>query len=107
MTRRRRPHREIAFSFESFLDIVANVVGIIIRLILVAWLGARSYHAVVPLPPPLPPPPALADPEPLPDPSDPRLEQIARRRQELSREEQDALARRQNEHEAIDAEAER
>src|SRR5438105_2549641 len=43
MIRRRRPVREIAFSFDSFLDVVANVVGIIIRLILVAWVGARSY----------------------------------------------------------------
>src|SRR3954469_7796217 len=99
MIRRRRPSREIAFSFESFLDVVANVVGIIIRLILVAWIAGRAYKAVVPLPPPLrapgtagraykaavrlppplPPPPALAEPEPLPDPSDPRIEQIARR----------------------------
>jgi hypothetical protein len=46
MYRRRRPKREIAFSFDSFLDVVANVCGIIIRLILVAWVGARSYHAV-------------------------------------------------------------
>ena len=41
--RRRRCEREIAFSFDSFLDLVANVVGIIIRLILVAWVGARTY----------------------------------------------------------------
>src|SRR4029450_7905133 len=40
----RRP-REIAFSLDSFLDVVANVIGIIIRLILVAWVGARSYTA--------------------------------------------------------------
>src|SRR5436309_10789196 len=46
MIRRRRPPREIAFSFDSFLDVVANVVGIIIRLILVAWVGARSYNSV-------------------------------------------------------------
>jgi hypothetical protein len=45
MYRRRRPKREIAFSFDSFLDVVANVCGIIIRLILVAWVGARAYHA--------------------------------------------------------------
>jgi hypothetical protein len=43
MIRRRRPTREIPFSFDSFLDIVANVVGVIIRLILVVWVGARSY----------------------------------------------------------------
>src|SRR5579884_2771705 len=43
MIRRRPRSREIAFSFDSFLDVVANVVGIIIRLILVAWVGARAY----------------------------------------------------------------
>src|SRR5271154_3166887 len=47
MIRRRRSSREIPFSFDSFLDVVANVVGIVIRLILVAWVGARSYSAVV------------------------------------------------------------
>lgn len=46
MRRRQRRLREIPFSFDSFLDIVANVVGIIIRLILVAWVGARSYSSV-------------------------------------------------------------
>jgi hypothetical protein len=46
MIRRRRPVREIPFSFDSFLDIVANVVGIIIRLILVVWVGARSYSTL-------------------------------------------------------------
>ncbi len=46
MIRRRRRPREIPFSFDSFLDVVANVVGIIIRLILVAWVGARSYSSV-------------------------------------------------------------
>src|SRR5580700_8168961 len=46
MYRRRRHAREIQFSFDSFLDVVANVCGIIIRLILVAWVGARSYHAL-------------------------------------------------------------
>jgi hypothetical protein len=43
MRRHRRHQREIPFSFDSFLDIVANVVGVIIRLILVVWVGARSY----------------------------------------------------------------
>jgi hypothetical protein len=46
MFRRRRRVREIPFSFDSFLDIVANVVGVIIRLILVVWVGARSYSSV-------------------------------------------------------------
>jgi hypothetical protein len=47
MFRRRRPPKNdaIQFSFDSFLDLVTNVVGIIIRLILVTWVGARSYHA--------------------------------------------------------------
>src|SRR6516162_698002 len=48
MLRRRRRPREIPFSFDSFLDIVANVVGIIIRLILVVWVGARSYSSLKP-----------------------------------------------------------
>ena len=47
MLRRRRPAKSeaIHFSFDAFLDLVTNVVGIIIRLILVTWVGARSYHA--------------------------------------------------------------
>lgn len=47
MFHRRRPlkNESIQFSFDSFLDLVTNVVGIIIRLILVTWVGARSYHA--------------------------------------------------------------
>src|SRR3954462_8474209 len=106
MTRRRRPQREIAFSMESFLDIVANVVGIIIRLILVAWIGARSYKAVVDLPPPAPPPAATADPEPPPEPSPPRLGQTARRREELTAEERQALARRRREEQRVHDEAE-
>ena len=48
MYRRRRGHRDkIAFSFDSFLDVVANVNGIIIRLILMAWVGARAYHGAM------------------------------------------------------------
>jgi hypothetical protein len=46
MLRRRARSREIPFSFDSFLDVVANVVGIIIRLILVVWVSARSYESV-------------------------------------------------------------
>lgn len=46
MRRRTQRTREIPFSFDSFLDVVANVVGIIIRLILVVWVGARSYDSV-------------------------------------------------------------
>lgn len=49
MYRRRRPTKngEIAFSFDSFLDVVANVIGILLRLILITWVGARSYHAAM------------------------------------------------------------
>ena len=46
MLRRRTRSREVPFSFDSFLDVVANVVGIIIRLILVVWVSARSYESV-------------------------------------------------------------
>jgi hypothetical protein len=82
MFRRRRTNREIPFSFDSFLDVVANVVGIILRLILVAWVGARSYKAFVPPPPP--PPDLPASVAPLLDPSDPLSDQIERRRRELA-----------------------
>src|SRR6516165_4619743 len=51
MIRRRRRGREIAFSFDSFLDVVANVVGIIIKLILVVWAGARTYGSLTALTP--------------------------------------------------------
>jgi hypothetical protein len=44
--RRRRRNREIAFSLDSFLDVITNVTGIIIRMILVVWVGARSYHEI-------------------------------------------------------------
>ncbi|MBX9678923.1 MAG: PspA/IM30 family protein [Gemmataceae bacterium] len=49
MYRRRRPAKinPIAFSFDAFLDVVANVIGILLRLILVTWVGARSYHAAM------------------------------------------------------------
>ncbi len=48
MYRRRRPQREqIAFGFDCFLDLVTNLIGIIVRLILVAWVGARSYTATM------------------------------------------------------------
>jgi hypothetical protein len=89
MSRRRRPHREIPFSFDSFLDVVANVVGIIIRLILVAWVGARSYKAI--MPPPPAPPAALVEPATLPDPTDPRPDQIARHRLDLHQQRDQAL----------------
>jgi hypothetical protein len=83
MIRRRRKVREIEFSFDSFLDLVANVVGIILRLILVAWVGARSYKAIVPSTPP----PALTQEEiaELPDPQDPLAPELERQRQELAK----------------------
>jgi hypothetical protein len=67
MIRRRRPVREIHFSFDSFLDVVANVVGIILRLILVAWIAGRSYKPSLPTPS-VSPDPALAEPSDLLDP---------------------------------------
>lgn len=46
MYRRRRRTRDIPFGLDSFLDVIANVVGVIIRLILVVWVGARSYEVI-------------------------------------------------------------
>jgi hypothetical protein len=90
MIRRRRPAREIAFSFDSFLDVVANVVGIILRLILVAWVGARSYKVIVPA---AAPPPALTQEEvaELPDPQDPLAPELERQRRELAKMQADLL----------------
>ena len=83
MIRRRRPQREIAFSFDSFLDVVANVVGIILRLILVAWVGARSYKACVP--PPAPPTASVEEEfvDVLPAPTDPLSAELPRHLSEL------------------------
>jgi hypothetical protein len=78
--RRHRRPREIAFSLDSFLDLVANVVGIIIRLILVAWVGARSYKAVIntPLPASAPTTPVARK-----DADDPAKKDLDRNRKEL------------------------
>src|SRR5579875_4061197 len=81
MIRRRRKTREIEFSFDSFLDVVANVVGIILRLILVAWVGARSYKAVVPTAPATLTKEEIAE---LPDPQDPLAPELERQRRELA-----------------------
>jgi hypothetical protein len=83
--RRRRGTREIPFSFDSFLDIVANVAGIIIRLILVVWIGARSYHGIQDTtPPPDPPPAAVADDTPFPDTGDPLEGELTEERKQLA-----------------------
>src|SRR5260370_35301467 len=82
MIRRRRRHREIPFSFDSFLDVVANVVGIIIRLILVAWVGARSYSSVQEILTERHPPAAATLPSSLP--ADPLELDLARSRRHLA-----------------------
>ncbi len=81
MFRRRRKSREIEFSFDSFLDVVANVVGIILRLILIAWVGARSYKVVVPTPTPELTQEEIAE---IPDPQDPLAPELERQRRELA-----------------------
>jgi hypothetical protein len=97
MYRRRRPRREIAFSFDSFLDVVANVCGIIIRLILVAWVGARSYHAVSAKQALESPPSAVeittAKPARIvaPPVTDPLQAELARHREELTEQQQRLL----------------
>lgn len=78
MIRRRRPPREFAFSFDSFLDVVANVVGIIIRMILVVWVGARAYTSLQAPPPPAPT--AMEQREPV----DPLQQELEQRRRELA-----------------------
>jgi hypothetical protein len=77
MIRRRRRGREIPFSFDSFLDVVANVVGIIIRLILVVWVGARTYTGFQP------PPGTTAEAEAR-EPADPLVSELEQRRRELA-----------------------
>src|SRR5438105_2732174 len=83
MYRRQRRQREIPFSFDSFLDVVANVVGIIIRLILVVWVSARSYSSVSQY---LDKPAAIA-PKNSVQPAqylDPLQDELARRRRDLA-----------------------
>src|SRR5690349_17305798 len=83
MYRRRGRSQEIGVSFDSSLDVVANVVGIIIRLTLVVWVGARSSGALHPAPRP-PAPAAASVPAPA-EPQDPLQQEIARHREELDR----------------------
>jgi hypothetical protein len=90
MIRRRRRPREIPFSFDSFLDVVANVCGIIIRLILVVWMGARSYTALQQQGLPLEPPAQVeeigdsGDEPESPLPPDPLRDEIAEQRRQLA-----------------------
>ena len=85
MIRRRRRSREIPFSFDSFLDVVANVVGIIIRLILVVWVGARSYGSLHQTAAPPEPPAAVAeDDAEAPIETDPLEPQLAAERKQLA-----------------------
>src|SRR5262245_56251096 len=77
--RRQRRPREIAFSLDSFLDLIANVVGIIIRLILVAWVGARSYHLLTNVSRPDEPPAPLAEER-----DEPLRHELAKSQEELA-----------------------
>lgn len=81
--RRRRRKQDVAFGFDSFLDVVANVCGIIIRLMLVVWVGARSYSALKYAPPPPEPPSEVAVADP-PEPPEPLLEELDAERQRLA-----------------------
>jgi hypothetical protein len=82
MRRRRQHTQEIGFSFDSFLDVVANVVGIIIRLILVVWVGARSYNSIKPTPAAHP---SAAVREDFTEQPEPLTDEVRRQRQELAR----------------------
>src|ERR1700749_3290667 len=85
MIGRRRPTRKIPFSFDSFLDVVGNVVGIIIRLILVTWVGAKSYTGFVLPTPPAPPSVAVAEENvKLPEPVDPLTPELERQKHETA-----------------------
>jgi hypothetical protein len=81
MIRRHRPQRETTFSFDSFLDLVTNIVGIIIRLILIVWVSARSYTPVLESFRPTPPPAGATD---LIIPKDPLQHELERQRVELA-----------------------
>lgn len=82
MIRRTRRAREIPFNFDSFLDLVANVVGIVVRLILVVWVGARSYDSVRTVALDHKPDAPLASPAEAVE--DPLQHELARHRQELA-----------------------
>jgi hypothetical protein len=79
---RRRSQRDSQFGLDSFLDLVTNVVGIIIRLIIVAWVGARAYHSLPDFAKQAQPTPA--DNRELPGLHDPLEDELERQRQELA-----------------------
>jgi len=81
MIRRRRRTRSETFNLDSFLDLVTNVVGIIIRLIMVAWVGARSYDALPEMLKKAAPP---TEQVALPAVSDPLEDEVARQKQALA-----------------------
>ena len=86
MYRRRHRSQRIEFSFDSFLDVVANVIGIVVRLILVAWVGARTYTAAMQLAAETAPIAAApAVPAPADDPLSPELEKVRRELAEARR----------------------
>lgn len=88
--RRQRPEPSVLFSFDSFMDIVTNVIGIIIKLILVAWVGSRVYKG--PPPPELPPVPELHAPQYTPPAEEaPLTRDLEKQRAELARLRQTAL----------------
>jgi hypothetical protein len=94
MYRRKRRHREIEFSFDSFLDVVANVCGIIIRLILVTWVGARAYHAATAEKAVAQPAKTVAESsqtESLPAIDDPLERDVQRHREELAKQQERIL----------------
>src|SRR5581483_5565792 len=78
------------FSFDSFLDIVANVVGIIIRLILVVWFGARSYSSVQKAIEPAEP--VVATAAEMPAIADPLQDELSQHRRELAAAQERLLA---------------
>src|SRR5262245_11394092 len=107
MIRRRRRVRDIPFSFDSFLDIVANVVGVIIRLILVVWVGAKSYSTLREMAQPATV--AVEAGAETAGPADPLEHDLAEHRRELARLQKELLAQMEQvqvaEGERLDAEA--
>jgi hypothetical protein len=103
MRRRRRGQREIAFSLDSFLDVITNVVGIIIRMIVVVSVGARAYHAVQVRPRH---PPSRSVPNIEKKITDPLRDEIAQQQRELHKA-QDQLLEQLRQLPKIEAEAQK